>query len=84
MVLSPLHSFYSRLESSFPCHLFEDIYTYAANLGSASTESAPKEEEWRPGGGEVATKLDTLAGSTYFCSSAADSYMSNLVVTITN
>ena len=82
-MLSLLCSFYSRLESSFPCHLFEDIYAYSANLDLASTESAPKEEEWRPGGGEIATKLQTLAGSTFFCSSA-DSYMSTLVVTITN
>ena len=72
-------SFYSRLESSFPCQLFEDIYTHLASLGSAPTESTPKEEEWTPGGGEIAAKLHALAGSNYFCSPAVDSYISNLV-----
>lgn len=84
VVLSMLCSFYTRLESNFPCHLFEDIYTYSANLGLASRESTPKEEDWMPSGGEVATKLNGLASSAYFCSSATDSFMSNLVVMVTN
>ena len=84
VVLSLLCSFYSRLESNFPCHLFEDIYTYSTNLGLASTESTPKEEDCMPSGGEVATKLNSLASSAYFCSSATDSFMSNLVVMVTN
>lgn len=74
------NNFYSRLESSFPSHLFEDIYTHLTSLSSASTESAPKEGDWTSGA-EMAVKLHTLAGCNYFCSSAVDTYISNLVNT---
>ena len=73
-------SFYSRLESSFAGSLFEDIYKYTSNLELASTETAPKEEEWTPAGEEVAAKLLALASSTFFYSSTVDTYVSNLVV----
>ena len=79
---SHLCSFYSRFESTFPLHLFEDIYTHLNSLDLASTESAPKEEEWTPDGEEIAVKLNILAGSNYFCSSAVDSYTSDLVKTL--